>query len=149
MIKLGSKLEKLTQRHRPHEPAERFNMSQNPCHNNICASTQFLQLQKNRVIDLQEDLELYCIIVTVFVLNSAKNDLNVIKSCLLPIFVNEGDIAPTLIKRTNQIIEFKIRHFQLLDKKNSLGGATSQNTHLKAYKLSETKSFCQTNGVIT
>ena len=51
-IKLGNFLEKLTQRHNRPEPA-RFDMSQDDCDNEVCASTQFVQIQKNQIIDLQ------------------------------------------------------------------------------------------------
>ena len=44
-IKLGNILEKLTQRHNRREHA-RFDMSQYDCNNEICASTQFLHIQK-------------------------------------------------------------------------------------------------------
>ena len=44
-IKLGNILEKLTQRQNRREHA-RFDMSQDGCDNKICASTQFLQIQK-------------------------------------------------------------------------------------------------------
>ena len=43
--KLGINLEKLTQRHNRQENA-RFDMSQDDCYNEICASTPFLQIQK-------------------------------------------------------------------------------------------------------
>ena len=55
-IKLGSILEKLTQRHNRRE-STRFDMSQDDCDNEICASTLFLQIQKNQLLDLQETLE--------------------------------------------------------------------------------------------
>ena len=77
--KLGSILEKLTQRHNRRESA-RFDMSQDDCDNEICASTQFLQIQRNQLIDLQESLERYCNILPMFGLNSAKYDLKLIKS---------------------------------------------------------------------
>ena len=48
-IKLGSILEKLTQRHNRRESA-RFDMSQDDCDSEICASTQFLQIQKKSII---------------------------------------------------------------------------------------------------
>ena len=51
-IKLGSILEKRTQRHNRRENA-RFDMSEDDCDNEICASTQFLQIQKNQIIDLR------------------------------------------------------------------------------------------------
>ena len=47
-IKLGSILDKLTQRHIRRESA-RFDMSQDDCHNEICASAQFFQTQKKSI----------------------------------------------------------------------------------------------------
>ena len=44
-IRLGSILEKLTQRHNRREHAT-LDMSQDDCDSEICALTQFLQLQK-------------------------------------------------------------------------------------------------------
>ena len=76
-----------------------------------------------------------------FRFNSAKYDLNLIKSYLLPILVNEGDIEPTVIKKANQFISFKFGAIQLLGIINFLGGATSLDSFLKAYKTSETKGF--------
>ena len=43
-------------------------------------STQFLQMQKNQLIDLQEHFERYCNVLPVFGFNSAKYDFNLIKS---------------------------------------------------------------------
>ena len=43
------------------------------------ASTQFLQMQKNQLIELQEHLERYCNVLPVFGFNSAKYDINLIK----------------------------------------------------------------------
>ena len=71
--------------------------------------------------------------------NSAKYDLKLIKSYLLPILVNERDIEPTVIKKANQFISFKFGDVQLLDIINFFGGATSLDSILKAYKVSETK----------
>ena len=102
-IKLGSILEKLTQRHNRQESG-RVDMSQDDCDNGICVSTQFLQIQKNQLIDLQESLERFCNVLPVFGFNSAKYNLNSIKSYLLPILVNERDIEPTVIKKVNQFI---------------------------------------------
>ena len=70
-----------------------------------------------------------------------KNDLNLIKSYLLPILVNERNIESTVIKKTKQFISFKFRDIQLLDIMKFLGGATSLDSFLKAYKTSETKGF--------
>ena len=61
-------------------------------------STQFLQMQKNQLFDLQEHFERYCNVLPIFGFNSGKYDINLIKSYLLPILVNERDIEPTVIK---------------------------------------------------
>ena len=111
------------------------------CDNETCTSTQFLQIQKKQLIDLQEHLECYCNVLLIFGFNSAKCDLNLIKSCLLPILVNERNIEPTVIERANHFISFKFGNTQLLDILNFLGGATSLDSFLKAYKTSETKGF--------
>ena len=100
-----------------------------------------MQTQKNRITDLQESLERYCNVLPVFGFNSAKYDLNLIRSYLLSILVNERDIEPTGIKKANQFISFKFGDFQLLDKTNFLGRATSLDSFLKAYKTSETKKI--------
>ena len=92
-------------------------------------------------MDLQEHLERYCNVLPVFGFNSAKYDLNLIKSYLLPILVNERNFEPTVIKKANQFILFKFGDIQLLDIMNFLGCATSLNSFLKAYKTSETKGF--------
>ena len=134
--KLGSVLEKLTQRHNRREQADL-----NDFDNETCTSTQFLQIQKKQINDLQEHLERYFNVLPIFGFNSAKYDLNLIKSYLLPILVNERNIEPTVMKKANQFISFKFGDIQLLDIMTFLGGATSLDSFLKAYKTSETKRF--------
>ena len=56
------------------------------------ASKQFLQMQKKQLIELQEHLERYCNVLPVFGFNSAKYDINLIKSYLLPILINERNM---------------------------------------------------------
>ena len=104
-------------------------------------STQFLKMQKNQLIDLQEHFERYCNVLPVFGFKSAKYDINLIKSYLLPTFVNERGIEPTVIKKANQLVFVKFGDIQLLDIMNFLGGATSFDTFVKAYKTKETKGF--------
>ena len=116
-------------------------MNQDKCENKNCASTQFLQIQKNQLIDLQEQLERFYIVLPVFDFNSGKFDLDLIKSYLLPIVVNERDIESTVIKKANQSMSIKFVDIQILDQMNFLGGATSLDSFLKAYKTSETKGF--------
>ena len=98
-------------------------------------------MQKNQLIELQEHLEHYCNVLPVFGFNSAKYDINLIKSYLLPILINERNMAPTVFKKTNQFVSFKFDDVQLLDIMNFLGGATSHDSFLKAYKTSKTKGF--------
>ena len=135
-IKLGSILEKLTQRHNRREQADL-----DDCDDETCTSTQFLLIRKKQLIDLQEHLERYCNVLRVFGFNSAEYDLNLTKSYLLPILVYEHNIEPTVIKQANQFISFKFGDSKLLDIMNFLGGLTSLDSFLKAYKTSETKGF--------
>ena len=139
-IELGSIFEKFSQPHNRREQA-RFDMSQYDCDNDVCASTQFLQIQQNQLFDLQKSLERYCNVLPVFGSNSAKADLKLIKSHLLPILVNERDIKTTVIEKANKLISFKLGDFQLLDITTFLGRATSLDSFLKAQKTSETKRF--------
>ena len=97
-IKLGSILEKPTQLHNRREQADL-----DDCDNETCTSTQFLQIRKKQLIDLQEHLERFCNVLPIFGFSSAKFDLNLIKSNLLPILVNECDIEPTVKKKRTSL----------------------------------------------
>ena len=105
------------------------------------ASTQFLQMQKNQLIELQEHLERYCNVLPVFRFNSAKYDINLIKPSLLPFLINEKNMEPTVNEKANQFVSFKLGDVQLLDIMNFLGGATGLDSFLKAYRTAETKGF--------
>ena len=107
----------------------------------IDMSTQFLQIQKNQLLELQQHFERYVSILPVFGFNSRKYDLNLIKSYLLPYLIHERDIQPTVIKKFNHFVSFKFGDVQFLDILNFLGGATSLDSFLKAYKTNETKGF--------
>ena len=76
-----------------------------------------------------------------FGFNSAKYDLNLIKSYLVLILVNERDIEPTVIKKVNQFLWFKFGDNKLLDIMNFFVGATSLDSILKAKKTSESKGY--------
>ena len=104
-------------------------------------STQFLQMQNNQLSDLQQHFERLCNTLPVFGFNSAKYDIILIKSYLLPIFVTERQIEPAVIKKANQFVSFKFGDVQLLDIMNFLGGANSLESFLRAYKTEETKGF--------
>ena len=140
-IKLCAILEQLNQRR---NQAERMSNFADDCmveEEEKDLTTQILQMQKNQLIDLQEHFESYCNVLPVFGFNSAKYDIKLIKSYLLPILVNDRDIEPTVIKKANQFVSFKFGDIQLLDIMNFFGGATSLDSFLKAYKTKETKGF--------
>ena len=107
----------------------------------IDMSTQFLQIQKNQLLELQQHFERYVSTLPVFGFNSGKYDLNLIKSYLLPYFIHERDIQPTVIKKANHFVSFKFGDVHFLDILNFLGGATSLDSFLKAYKTNETRGF--------
>ena len=60
---------------------------------------------------------------------------------MLPVLVKERGIEPTVIKKANQFVSFKFGDIQLLHIMNFLGGATSVDSFLKAYKTKQTKGF--------
>ena len=123
------------------EPQERLVDMGDDDEDEISVSTQFLLTQKNKLIELQLLFERYVNTFPVFGFNSAKYDLNLIKAYLIPLLVNEREIEPTVIKKANQYISFKFGNVQFLDIMNFLGGATSLDSFLKAYKTTETKGF--------
>ena len=79
-MKLCALLEQLNQRR---NQAERVSNFVDDCiveEEEKDLSTQFLQMQKNHLIDLQEHFERYCNVLPVFGFSSAKYDFNLIKS---------------------------------------------------------------------
>ena len=126
-IKLSTTLEQLNQRHSQRERVIDYDNDEyfNDTAEEKELSTQFLQILKNQLIDFQEHFERYCNTLPVFGFNSAKYDINLIKSYLLPILLYERQIEPAVIKKANQFVSFKFGDVQLLDIKNFLGGATS------------------------
>ena len=143
-IKQSGVLQQLNQRHSQRERVIDFDDDDeyfNDTAEEKELSTQFLQMQKNQLIDLKEHFERYCSTPPVFALNTAKYDINLIKSYLLPILVNERQIEPTVIRKANQCVSFKLGDVRLFDILNFLGGATILESFLKAYKTEETKSF--------
>ena len=142
-IKLSSVLEHFNQRH---NQRERFIDFEDDEYLNDTAqekelSTQFLQMQKNPLNDLQEHFERYCNTLPVFGFNSAKFHIKLIKSYLLPILVNERQVEPAVFKKSKKFVSFKFGDVQLLDIMNILGGATSLESFLKHYITEETKGF--------
>ena len=102
-------------------------------------STQFLQMQENQFLYLQQHFERYVNILPVFGFNSGKYDIYLIKSYLLPYLIHERDIQPTVIKKANNFVSLKFGDVQFFYILNFLGGATSLDFFLKAYMTSETK----------
>ena len=98
-------------------------------------------MHKNQLLELQQHFERYLNTLPVFGFNSGKYDLNLIKSYLLPYLIHERDIQPTVIKKANHFVSLKCGDVQFLDILNFLGGATSLDSFLKAYKTNETKRF--------
>ena len=144
-IKLCAILEQLNQRR---NQAERVSNFADDCmveEEEKDLSTQFLQMQKNQLIDLQEHFERYCNVLPVLGFNSAKNDINLINSYLLRILVNDRDIEPTVIKKANQFASLKFGDIQLLDIMNFLPVLTlsSKLTRPKRQRVSFT-----TNGSV-
>ena len=147
-IKLSSILEQLNQRHSQRERVKNYDNEEyfNDTAEQMELSNRFLQMQKNQLIDWQEHFERYCNTLPVFGFNSAKYDIKLIKSYLLPNLVNERQIEPTVIKKANQLVSFEFGDVQLLNIMNFLGGATSLDSFLEAYKTEETKGFSPMSG---
>ena len=142
-IKLCGILQQLNQRHSQRERNIDYDNDEyfNDTAEEKGFSTQFLQKQKNHLIDLQEHFEHYCNTLPVFGFNSAKYDISLIKSYLLQIPVNERQIEKAVIKKVNQFVSFEFGDVQLLDIMNFLGRATSLVSFLKTYKTEETNGF--------
>ena len=142
-IRLGRILETLNQRRSHFSGIEAEDeSSQN-------SSTQFLQMEKTQLIDLQEKSERYCITLLVFQFNSARYDIKLKKSYLLPILVKERDIQPIVIKKVNQFVLFNSSNIQLLDILNFPGALAIL---VQAWKLTghqRRKDFFHTIGSTT
>ena len=123
-IKLSSILEQLNQRHSQRERVIDYYNNEyfNDTAEETELSTQFLQMQKAQLNDLQEHFERYCNTLPVFAFNSAKYGIKLIKSYLLPILIKERQIEPTVIKKANQFASFKFGDVQLLDIMNFFVG---------------------------
>ena len=95
---------------------------------------------------MQDQLERFCNVPPDFGANGAKYDINLIESCLLPLYVNEQGIKPMVIKKANQFVHFKFGDVDLLDKLNFLRESTSVDSSLKALKLQRRKDFFRLKG---
>ena len=68
--------------------------------------------QKNQLIDLKQHLERYVNNLPVFGFNSGRYDLNLIKSYLIPYLICNKEIQPTVNKKANDFISFKLGDVQ-------------------------------------
>ena len=95
----------------------------------------------------------YCRQVPVLGFNSARYDLNLVKSHLIPWL--RADVDPekkkddddddisniSVIKKGSAYTQIGARRFKFLDISNYLAGGVSYSTFLKAYKIEESKSY--------
>ena len=137
--RLNSFFEKLNERKNASTPMFEFQYIEEK--EEINMSTKFLQIHKNQLLELQQHIELYVNTLTVFGCNSGKYDLDIINSYLLHYLIHERDIQLTVIRKAKHFVSFKFGDVQLLDILNILGGATSLDSFLTAYKTNETKEF--------
>ena len=104
-------------------------------------SKNFLRIQQKQLLDLQRHFNNFVDTLPVFGFNSGKYDLNSIKAYLIPHLLNDTAIQPTVIKKANQFISFKLGDIQFFDILNFLCGAASLDSFLKTYQSEETKGF--------
>ena len=60
-------------------------------------STQFLRIQKNQLIDLEQHLERYVNTLPVFGFNSGRYDLNLVQSYLIPYLIRDKEQETSVI----------------------------------------------------
>ena len=99
------------------------------------------KFRKINFSNYKQHFECYVNTLPVFEFSTGKYDLILIKSYLLPYLIHERDIPPTVFKKANHFVSFKFGDVHFLDILNFLGGATSLDSFLKAYKTNETKGF--------
>ena len=87
------------------------------------------------------NLERYNNILPVFGINSGWYEINFFKSYLFPHLINEKEIEPTVITKANDFVSFKIEVVEPPDIIKFLGGATTLDSILKAYKAREMKGY--------
>ena len=88
-----------------------------------------------------QHLERYTNTLPVFGFTIGRYDINLIKSYPIPYFVNEKEIRPSVINKANDFVSFNFEDVQLLDNMEFLGGATTLDSFIKAYKASEMKEY--------
>ena len=143
--KLGSVLEKPTQRHNRREQIDL-----DDCGNETCTLNQFLRIKKKQLIDLQEHWNRFCNVLPIFGFNSAKkNDPDLKKSYFIPIPVNERNLEPTVMKKANQFISLNLVIFSCWMLWVSLEAQQVLSPSWKHTKLKKHKDSSPTNRLIT
>ena len=87
--------------------------------------------------NLEEDSNVF----PVFSFSCTKYHINVIKSFLQPLFVNERQIEPIGIKKVFRFESFIFGDVQLIDRLNFLIGTTSLDSSPEAYNTLKTEEF--------
>ena len=102
----------------------------------------------NKLVKLQQSFIHYCRQVPVLGFNSARYDLNLVKSYLIPWLQNDGGSNSdemstdlTVIKKGSTYTQIGGRRFKFMDVINYLAGGFSYDKFLKAYKIAQTKSY--------
>ena len=75
------------------------------------ASTHFLRIQKNQLIDLMQYLERYTNTQPVFGFNSGRYDINLIISYLNPYLINEKEIEPSISRKQTTLFPSNLEMF--------------------------------------
>lgn len=104
-------------------------------------SMQTRQRLKKLFDNLMNELTVYCNELPVFGFNSSRYDINIIKEYLIPYVTNTKEEEIKVIKKANQFVTLKIGNVVFMDILNFLGGCTSLDGFLKAYRTSETKGY--------
>ena len=89
------------------------------------ASTHFLRIQKNQLLDWMQRLQRYTNTLPVFRFNSSRCDINFFYSYLIPYLINEKEIEPIVMKKAHVLVSFKIGDVQFLNMIQFLGRATT------------------------
>ena len=73
------------------------------------ASTHFLSTQENKLFELQQHFVRHVNTLPVFGFHSVKFGLDIFKSYLILLLVNEKEIEPTVIKKSEPFCIFQVR----------------------------------------
>ena len=103
-------------------------------------AVQKINVEIRHLINLDENLELYCCQLPVFGFNSSNYDLNLILAPMIKVFKLHEN-AEMIIKKMNSYSCIATKGFKFLDLSNFLAPGTSYSQFLKAYGVPESKLF--------